>query len=52
MMTAWDMSNHQNRALHELEVNKNDILEVAVNQQIRKVYGKGLNSLPPNAQSS
>jgi len=40
MMTAWDMWNHQNKALHEQEENKQDIIEAVVNQKIRDVYSK------------
>jgi len=32
MMTAWDMRNHWNKALHEQEENKQDILEATMNQ--------------------
>jgi len=48
MMTVWDMWNSQNKALHELEENKHDILEMAVNQQIWEVYSKGQSCLPPD----
>jgi len=32
MMMAWDVWNHQKKALHEQEENKHEILEAAVNQ--------------------
>jgi len=45
MMTAWDMWNHQNKALHEQEDNKQDILEAAVNQKIWDMYSQGTSRL-------
>jgi len=48
MMTAWDMWNYRNKALHKLEINKQDILEANVNKQIREVYGKGVRSSLPD----
>jgi len=46
MMTAWDMWEHRNKALHELEENKPNILKAELNQQIWEVYGQGLSQLP------
>ncbi len=51
MMTAWDMWNHRNKALHEQEENRSEILEAAVNQQIREVYEQGRQQLPPDAHT-
>ncbi len=51
MMTTWDMWNHRNKALHDLEVNKQDILEANVNQQTWEVYRKGLSSLLPDTHA-
>jgi len=46
MMTAWDMWEHRNKALHEVEENKTNILEAELNQQIQEVYGQRLSQLP------
>ncbi len=46
MMTAWDMWDHRNKALHKLEESKQNILKAQVNQQIWEVYGQGLSQLP------
>jgi len=51
MMTAWDMWNHRNKALHEEEANKQAILEDAVNKKIRDTYQQGRALLPFNARS-
>ncbi len=51
MMTAWDMWNHRNKALHEEASNRNSILEDAVNQQIREVYDQGTDQIPTEAQT-
>jgi len=51
MMTAWDMWNHRNKALHEQDENKQEILEAAVNQNIREAYELGVSSLPTDAHS-
>jgi len=44
--TAWDMWQHHNKALHELDLNKQDILEDAINTQICQVYETGKANLP------
>jgi len=49
MMMAWDMWEHQNKALHEVEENRQIILEAELNQHIREVYGQGLRHLPHNS---
>jgi len=46
MMAAWDMWHHHNKALHEEEVNKQSILEDAVNQKIQWAYEQGSEGLP------
>jgi len=51
MMTAWDMWNHRNKALHEQEQNKQDILEATLNQQIQDVYNQGTSRLLPDAHT-
>jgi len=45
MMTAWDMWNHWNKALHKQEDNKQDILEAVVNQKIQDMYSQGTSGL-------
>jgi len=47
MMTAWDMWQHWNKVLHESEVNRQEIIEDAINQQISQVYEQGCDHLPP-----
>jgi len=49
MMMAWDMWEHQNKSLHEVEENKQIILKVELNQQIQEVYRQGLSYLPHNS---
>jgi len=46
MTTAWDMWQHWNKALHESEVNWQEIIKDAINQQISQVYEQGCNHLP------
>jgi len=50
MMTPWDMWNHQNKALHELDANWHEILEEVVNQQIQQAYAQGTCQLPIDAK--
>ncbi len=50
LMTAWDMWNHCNKALHEEEANKQAILEVQVNQNICLAYEWGVDLLLNNAK--
>ena len=45
-MTDWDMWQHRNKALHESDVNRQEIIEDAINQQISQVYEQGRNHLP------
>jgi len=47
MMTDWDMWQHRNKALHESDVNRQEIIEDAINQQISQVYEQGHDHLPP-----
>jgi len=49
IMTAWDMWQHCNKALHESDLNKQVILENTINMQIRQVYETGKKNLPPMA---
>jgi len=46
MMTAWDMWQHRNKALHETEKNKQEIVEADINQQIRQVYQPAVHTVP------
>jgi len=48
---AWDMWQHQNEALHESEVNQQEILEDAINQNICQAYAQGKGQLPKGAMS-
>jgi len=50
MLTAWDMWQHCNKALHESDINCQAILEEEVNDQIRQVYTQGLGQLPADAK--
>jgi len=50
MLTAWDMWQHCNKALHESDINRQAILEEEVNDQIRQVYTQGLGQLPADAK--
>jgi len=50
MLTAWDMWQHHNKALHELEANWQEILEEEVNRQISQVYAQGMGQLPTDAK--
>jgi len=40
MLTAWDMWNQRNEALHDSERNKQEIVEGDINQQITQVYNQ------------
>jgi len=50
MMTAWDMWQHCNKALHESEVNQQEIVEEDINWQIGQLYAQGKEKLPREAQ--
>jgi len=50
-MTAWDMWQHQNEALHESEANQQQIIEDAINQQICHAYEQGREHLPKDVMS-
>jgi len=51
MATAWDMWQHCNEALHNLETNKREIIEDDINQEIWQAYGQGRESFPRAARS-
>jgi len=42
---VWDMWDHQNKALHNLESYCNDILDSQINQ-VRALYSNGLQTVP------
>jgi len=50
MMTTWDMWQHWNKALHESEVNWQEIIEDTINQQISQAYAQECDHLPREAQ--
>jgi len=50
IMTTWDMWQYLNKALHESEVNKQDIVEDDTNQQIHQAYEQGNTNLPMAAR--
>jgi len=50
VMTAWDMWQHCNKALHESKVNQQEILKDAITQQINQVYTQGRDQLPRDAR--
>jgi len=45
--TAWDMWQHQNKALHNSETSKCKIIEDDINKEIRHAYGQGRESRQP-----
>jgi len=49
--TAWGMWQHQNEALHESEVNQQEILGDAINQNICQAYAQGKGQLLKGAMS-
>jgi len=51
MATAWDMWQHRNKALHNSETNKSEILKDDINQEIQQAYGQGRASFPWAARS-
>jgi len=46
MMTAWDMWQHHNKVLHEMEKNKQEIVEANINQQIWQAYKPTIHTVP------
>jgi len=50
MTTAWDMWHHRNEALHNSEVNQQEILEADINQEIKQAYDQSMESIPKAAK--
>jgi len=50
MTMAWDMWQHWNKALHELEVNRQEIVEANINWEICQTYAQGSSPLPRAAR--
>jgi len=43
---SWDLWDHCNEALHNMEVNWHTILEIGINQSLCKIYSQGPLALP------
>jgi len=50
MTMAWDMWQHQNKALHKSDVNRQEIVEADINQEIHQTYAQGSSPLPQAAR--
>jgi len=50
ILTAWDMWQHRNKALHESKQNKQEIVEDNINQQIQQVYAQDTSQFPQAAR--
>jgi len=43
---AWDMWDHRNGILHHADRPRNDILESAINDQVRQLFRQGVQAVP------
>jgi len=43
---SWDLWDHRNEALHNPQNARNDILDSRINDQIRSLFGQGLQAVP------
>jgi len=48
---AWDMWEHQNKALHSSETHRDNILDSSINEQVQALYARGLQAVPQDAFS-
>jgi len=46
---AWDMWDHRNGILHHMDQPRHDILDSAINDQIRQLFSHGLQAVPRDA---
>jgi len=43
---SWDLWDHRNKVLHNSQNARNDILDSRINNQIRSLFGQGLQAIP------